>query len=126
MVIRCKVCGVVLTRPVELLADESVLCREDARPYIPEGQFWLSDGSYYPAGEWVANLADLVNTQLHPNSRRLNGCCGLDGCDGINRVCANGHEIGTERSDCWWAHGIHFEPSRVELTEVRSVDGDCR
>ncbi len=27
---------------------------------------------------------------------RLNGCCGLDGCDGSNLVCARGHEVATE------------------------------
>lgn len=117
-VIRCGTCGVALTRPVEPLADESALCREDGRPFIPKGRFWLSDGDYYPAGEWVANLADLVNTRNHPDRRRLNGCCGLDGCDGYNKVCVNGHEVGTERSDCWWAHGAHFAPALVRVADA--------
>lgn len=116
IVLRCVVCGIALTRPVEPLDDASLLCPEDGRPYVPEGRLWLSDGDYYPIGEWALNLADLVNTRHHPDGRRLNGCCGLDGCDGINRVCANGHEVGTERSDCWWAPGIHFAPGRVIVT----------
>lgn len=117
-VIRCGACGIDLTRPVEPLADESVRCRGDGQSFIPAGKFWMSDGDYYPAGEWVANLADLINTRHHHNPRRLNGCCGLDGCDGYNRVCINGHGAGTERSDCRWAHGIHFSPALVYVADA--------
>jgi len=35
------------------------------------------------------------------NPRRLNGCCGLDGCDGPNKICLCGEHVGTEKSDCW-------------------------
>ncbi len=35
------------------------------------------------------------------DSSRLNGCCGLDGCDGLNKKCQCGAYIGTEKSDCW-------------------------
>jgi hypothetical protein len=49
----------------------------------------------------LVNLNDLVGTEHHQDRHRLNGCCGLDGCDGPNLVCPKGHEIGTERSDCW-------------------------
>ncbi len=117
MVIRCSKCGIALTRPVEPLTGESLLDGRDGQPIIPAGLYCFSHGSRYPDG-WVVNLADLINTRHHPDSRRLNGCCGLDGCDGINRVCANGHEVGTERSDCWWAHGLHFDWSLVEVKEV--------
>jgi hypothetical protein len=28
-------------------------------------------------------------------------------------LCSNGHEIGTERSDCWMAHGAVLLPAVV-------------
>ena len=79
---------------------------EDGKPAIPEGFFALGDDDYWPgSSRWpLVNRADLVGTQHHPDSHRNNGCCGLDGCDGPNLVCERGHEIGTEKSDCWMAH----------------------
>jgi hypothetical protein len=44
-------------------------------------------------------LADLVNVGYHPDYGRRHGCCGLDGMDGMNRVCSEGHEVATESSD---------------------------
>ncbi len=85
------------------------------QPDLPSGTFIVSSGDSFPARQIVANLTDLVNTGRHPNPRRLNGCCGLDGCDGRNRVCREGHEVGTERSDCWWAHAVHFDPGAVRM-----------
>jgi hypothetical protein len=117
MILRCATCGVDLTRTVAPLVCPGALNITDGEPIIPVGCCQLSTGDYYPAGEWIVNLSDLVNTALHPELRRRNGCCGLDGCDGMNRVCVNGHEVGTERSDCWWAHGIHFNPDCVIVTD---------
>src|SRR5262249_40013798 len=47
----------------------------------------------------------------HPDPRRRNGCCGMDGCDGMNLVCPEGHEVATERSDCWMAHAAWLDPA---------------
>ncbi|MFC4761820.1 hypothetical protein [Dyella koreensis] len=46
---------------------------------------------------------DDLNESVHDTSdaRRLNGCCGLNGCDGPNQVCCCGADVGTLRSDCW-------------------------
>ncbi|HPF38823.1 MAG TPA: hypothetical protein P5081_18535 [Phycisphaerae bacterium] len=59
----------------------------------------------------VIHLEDLCNTSHHPEGRRNNGCCGLDGCDGPNLVCPADHEIGTEKSDCWTPHAALLLPS---------------
>jgi len=61
-------------------------------------EFWDAQGRF------VVNLADLVGTRPSPDGRRLSGCCGRDGLDGPNLVCVNGHEVGTEKSDCWMPH----------------------
>ncbi len=93
-----------------------VLCDEDGKDHIPPGFFKISDGGFFTgtSGEYLVNLRDLTNTRHHPDSRRLNGCCGLDGVDGKNLVCNNGHEVGVERSDCWMPHTAHFAPESVE------------
>jgi hypothetical protein len=43
--------------------------------------------------------------------------CGLDGMDGPNLVCVNGHEIGTEKSDCWMPHAAVLLDSIVRVNE---------
>ena len=77
----------------------------------------VEDGSSYTQAtdEFIVNLSDLRNICYHPNRKRTNGCCGLDGCDGRNLICINGHEIGTERSDCWHPHSASLDPSCVVL-----------
>ena len=112
----CRECGVTLSRPLVWLVDESRIQHEDGEEIVPMGTLWQSDGDYYPAGEWVIHRDDLINCQLHHEKGRLQGCCGLDGCDGPNRLCENGHEVATERSDCWWAHGVHLNPSQADLS----------
>jgi hypothetical protein len=53
-------------------------------------------------GGFVFHPDDITGTDLHPDPRRRNGCCGLDGLDGPNLVCAGcGAEIATKQSDCW-------------------------
>lgn len=102
MVFQCASCRVAITRPLLPLRPDQFLGLEMGQPAVPEGYFGVStqDGT----SPVLVNLADLVGTKHHPDRRRLAGCCGLDGCDGPNLVCADGHEVGTERSDCWTPH----------------------
>jgi hypothetical protein len=88
-----------------LPADRSV-CYEDGEAAVPEGFFALSDDDYWTgsAGCPLINLGNLVGTRNHPDPRRNSGCCGRDGTDGPNLLCERGHEIRTEKSDCWMAH----------------------
>ncbi|MFJ4091817.1 hypothetical protein ACIPYS_09560 [Kitasatospora sp. NPDC089913] len=53
------------------------------------------------AAAFVLHPDDLPGTAAHPDLGRRNGCCGLDGRDGPNLVCAAcGTEVATEQSDC--------------------------
>jgi hypothetical protein len=112
-VVRCAACGVPLTAPLRLLMDSASLGGGDGEPIIGEGRYCPHGNQGHTAWEWVVNLNDALNTRHHPDSRRLNGCCGSAGLDGINVVCVNGHEVATERSDCWMAHGLYFAPAKV-------------
>ena len=122
-VLRCGSCGIGLTLPLRGLPDPSLISEEFGNDYIPRGYLLVSDGNYFTNsnGQFVVNLKDLVNTKHHSDFRRLNGCCGLDGCDGKNTLCINGHEVGTERSDCWLPHAILFDPAAVEKVAVEQA-----
>ena len=114
----CKECGSTLTEPLIQLTDESKLSPEDKSPLLPKGRFFISSGICEPEqkGDYLVNLSDLKDTQLTQDPERLNGCCGLDGLDGFNLLCSNGHEVGTERSDCWLPHYAIL--SKEKVTEI--------
>lgn len=59
----------------------------------------------------------LVN---HHDKKRFQGCCGSSGLDGLNKLCANGHELATEVSDCWLPHYIAFDLNKVIVKEIIS------
>ncbi len=82
----------------------------DGMDYIQSGFYTLSDGMYYPGteGAVIINFEDLLEVHDHTDIHRLNGCCGLDGSGGPNKLCANGHEVGTAYSDCWMPHAFVF------------------
>jgi hypothetical protein len=102
------------------LTNPSLICLEDGQPYLPPGLVAIANGTHFPKGHIVTSLGDLMNTANHPDYRRLNGCCGLDGMDGINTICVEGHEVGTACADCWMSHAIHFDPRNAVLQEYKS------
>lgn len=101
------------------LDDLSLIKENDGEAYIPEGFFIIANGEedIGTIGTIIINLKDIINSNYHQDGSRLNGCCGYDGLDGINRVCVNNHEIGTENSDCWMPHFIALEPHLVKLVK---------
>lgn len=119
MKIICQKCNVEISKQVTELDDLSLLNENDGEPYIPEGFFIVDNGEedIRTKGYFIINLNDFINSNYHPDKSRLNGCCGYDGLDGINRVCVNNHDIGTENSDCWMPHFIALEPHLVKLVK---------
>jgi hypothetical protein len=115
--IRCNECDIDLTEHLQEIIREDQLNDSDGKDYIPRGYYFISDGDCYAGSEKkiIINKSDLINARNHSNPARLNGCCGLDGTHGLNKLCVNGHEIATEKSDCWMPHAIIFER---ELTTV--------
>ena len=105
VVFKCPICKMAITRPLLPLEADHSVCLEYGKPAVPERFFGVNKPEYWNvAGTVLVNLADLVSTKHHSDFHRLAGCCGLDGLDGPNLVCANGHEVGTEKSDCWMPH----------------------
>ncbi len=112
----CKQCKIQISNNLIKLEDKNLLNENDGEDYIPQGYYIIDDGDYYSTeGNLIINIKDIINTERHSDKSRLNGCCGLDGLDGLNIVCINNHELGTEKSDCWMAKCICIEPDLVEM-----------
>jgi hypothetical protein len=109
-----------VTEGVVELDDLRRLRTGDREDFVPRGTFVAGDeaGRRRHSGEFILNLDDVVNTK---HGGLINGCCGIDGLDGINTFCDQGHEIGTEVSDCWTPRYIHI-PAR-NLTAVEGQWG---
>jgi hypothetical protein len=116
---KCASCGLPVTRPVRLLDEVPDLPSGDGVDLLPEGCCWRDDRPGKSCGRFLLNLRDMVNTRYHPDGRRASGCCGLSGIDGVNTLCANGHEVATESSDCWTGpHHVELEPYTYIITEL--------
>lgn len=118
-VIRCRKCQRSLSAPLDREVDARSTAQEDAQPFVPEGTFHVSDGEFFTgtAGAHVINLSDRRGMKPHSDSKRLQGCCGLDGSDGANQVCECGAEVATEKSDCWMPHALVFNRDAIEIVE---------
>lgn len=117
MIIKCKQCGVELTEELNLLEDESLINGTEGVALIPPGFYILSEGTYYTGseGQIIINRENLLNAVPHFDNSRTNGCCGMDGMDGLNTICINLHEVATDYSDCWIAHAVVFESSAIDI-----------
>ena len=113
LILRCAQCDVQISPALEVLDDLGAVDEGDEQPLVPQGRYFLS-APFLDAGhtwssitrdEIIVNLGDVMNTR--PGGIR-NGCCGVDGLDGTNTFCINGHPIGTEKSDCWMPHFMHI------------------
>jgi hypothetical protein len=118
MKLACRICGAVVTRDIsELAASDRPRCR-DRRPFVPARRFYvMRDETYGPKDDIAVNLRDVVDLEHHPDARRNAGCCGRDAMDGKNLLCPQGHEVATEKSDCWMPHRILFS-----LADVKWID----
>lgn len=115
----CRICKVPISKPIIELEDKSKINLNDKDDLIPQGFYIVWDNTYERffsanVGQIFINLNDVLNTKYHHDEERLNGCCGCDGLDGINVVCKNGHEIGTEESDCWMPHSLVVEKDYID------------
>jgi uncharacterized protein (TIGR02996 family) len=116
----CRVCHVPVTLPVSAFGDEAQLNLEMGEDLLPRGFFVTAersadDGDHLgKRGETAVHLQDAVFTQRHPDTLRLQGCCGPDGSQGLNTICRNAHEIGTEHSDCWMPHALWLDANHID------------
>jgi len=118
--LRCRSCKGPLSAILTHEVTEGATNVTKGEPFVAAGSVHLSRGSYYTGtdGQYIINLADRRKMTAHSDPRRLAGCCGLDGCDGPNQLCACGAEVATEKSDCWMPHSLIFVRAAVDLVEA--------
>jgi hypothetical protein len=129
----CAACGATLTPALTVVSSKTpgVILREheDGKPLTPRGSVFKSwepiERSYGDepallefAPQYWLNPEDLDGEVRNtPDVRRLNGCCGLDGCDGPNQVCQCGADVGTLRTDCWTPLVFIPDPGSINWIE---------
>ena len=90
---------------------------------MPQGTTVQENDTFFHqnVGGYVVNVDDVVNTRLTEDSKRLNGCCGLDGLDGPNLLCERcGAEVAVKKTDCWMPHCIIFEPDATKMVPTET------
>lgn len=130
----CKNCKAVLSSSIEILSgkDPNVEKPEfvDDQSVSPVGTGYKSYEPYRKSYDdnpapleftpqiWM-NIDDLTDhTDITTEASRLNGCCGLDGCDGPNIICNQCKKyVGTQMSDCWTSYLFIPEPNATEWKE---------
>lgn len=110
-VLYCR-CGVPITVPLDRTT--ALLSALDGQPLVPDGNLYRVEGGFDAwtarPGDWLVNKADLRNCR---DGGVRNGCCGVDGQDGLNIFCSQGHDVGTEVSDCWTPHFVLIDQSKI-------------
>ncbi|MFE1962976.1 hypothetical protein [Streptomyces sp. NPDC059479] len=101
-VFRCANCQKPVTSEVvpgePLRGPERPPSHEVVPPRMAPGTFKIN----FDSSLLILHPDDLPGTALHPDARRISGCCGLAGQDGPNLVCVGcGVEVATKESDCW-------------------------
>jgi hypothetical protein len=116
MKVYCKICNLPLTNEVKLYTGKSFGVA-DKQNFIQKGFYTISDGEFFSGteGKVIVCTEDLINAINHKDRSRLSGCCGLDGYDGPNKLCTNGHEVASEFSDCWMPRAIIFAKTETIL-----------
>lgn len=73
MIIKCRTCGLPLTKPLSLLEDMSLTSIEDGTELVPPEHYFVGKGEYSPdmTGHVFANLKDVTNTKRHTEENRL-------------------------------------------------------
>ncbi|MEU4416465.1 hypothetical protein AB0G00_12825 [Nocardia salmonicida] len=87
-----------------------------ADPLVAQGTYAIN----YDSTQFILHPDDAPGTVRHPDSKRRNGCCGLDGQDGPNLVCAGcGIDVATKESDCWTDNYVALIAAAVVSNRVR-------
>jgi hypothetical protein len=114
MILLCAICRIAISNEVIQLQHLSLLVEDNGKDHVPKGFYYIAaeDNSVIIEEDgFILNIADMINTNY--SKQPGFGCCGLSGGD-MNTLCNNGHEIGSECSDCWLPHYIRIPLNTVE------------
>ncbi|NML08516.1 hypothetical protein [Sphingomonas sp. G-3-2-10] len=131
--LHCTACGAQLSRPLRILSlKDPAVGRPEHEPEKPLSDPGTAYKSYEPiersysdqparlefAPQYWINPEDLDKSVRWTRKRkRMDGCCGVAGANGPNKLCACGAEIGTHRTDCWTSRVFIPEPAATYWNE---------
>jgi hypothetical protein len=134
--LKCSGCGAELSGLIQIRSTRdparSPLTFEDQKPMTPPGEAIKSwepmQKSHDPKNPakleftpqfWLNPQDTAKSVEKVDDPRRLNGCCGLDGCDGPNMRCKTCYAVvGTRQSDCWTSDVFIPEPNATEWVKA--------
>ena len=114
----CSKCESRLSGDLTELESETLVSEADQTDYVPAGFAYLERRSFWTQHQdyWCINSKDAIGMEITQKIGCTNGCCGLDGCDGPNMLCAQcGHEVATAKLDCWMPHCVLLEPTGARV-----------
>lgn len=114
--IYCRKCHLNLTENL-IEVDENILREQENEDAIDKNCFSINTANDRKQFIVAIDKYYLID---HTDSKRFQGCCGSMGSNGHNKLCANGHEVATEISDCWLPHYIEFDLDKVIVKEIKS------
>ena len=116
MKVYCKVCNLPLTNDIKLYTGKS-FGEADMQNFIQKEFYTISDGEFFTGteGNVIVCIEEGINIRNHTDNSKLNGCCGLDGYDVLNKLCINKHEVASEFSDCWMPRALMFDKEKTVL-----------
>ena len=119
MYIACRSCSTRLSNDLQPIGfgerNETI-----GEEFLQRSGLMQEDGTFFHrcCGNYIAHPDDILRVKLTDDTRRLNGCCGLDGLDGPNLRCENcAAYVAVKITDCWTPHCVIFEPEAI-LTET--------
>jgi hypothetical protein len=99
MQFQCARCRNILTKNLTPKPKQLGFCLSDGQALLEQG--FASNEFNWHADLWVINQHDNIGMDVTEDASRTNGCCNLDGCDGLNlrcRQCRN--YVATAKLDC--------------------------
>jgi len=119
MHILCRNCSTPLTNDL-IQVPFSGRNDEMGEDFLCLGMVMQEGGSYFCAteGSHYAHIDNVIQTKPTSDTRRCNGCCGLDGCDGPNLQCNICESfVATKFTDCWRSYCVLFDPAETLVIE---------
>ena len=112
-------CGLVLSSELKVTT-EIKRNPKDREPIVVGGHLYIQPKGDPPhpnfgAGNYILNLFNLVDIK---KGGVRNGDSGVDGCDGLNLACKDGHLFATEVDDSWTPCYVEVNATATKKVEL--------
>ncbi|WP_075342361.1 hypothetical protein [Tenacibaculum agarivorans] len=115
MKLYCKKCKYLLVEGL-IKAKSSEVIYTDEISLIPKGKYLINNDVWNFEDLQITYLINIKSIKLkdHYDYKKMQGCCGPSGLDGLNQLCPTcNEEIGVLIADCFTPHFIGIEKNKV-------------